>query len=193
MSNGKPPEWAILVAVSAAKLSPCQKSKRGAVVFLTAGAEDLRIAYTGVGYNGPPASIVCDGSEACRSSCGRRCVHAESRALRGYVIRSGLLGEVSGADVDLVHVKVENDALVAGGGPSCWQCSREILDLGIGGVWLFLEMTGCETTWNPVTGETTAVEVGERVGMWRRYTAEEFHRVTCENAKGGPVYLGERR
>ncbi len=69
---------------------------------------------------------------------------------------------------DLVHVKIGDDGrLVAGGLPSCWQCSRAILDCGfIDGVWLYEE-------WPTSDGGVSDV--------WHRYTAESFHRTTLYN------------
>jgi site-specific DNA-cytosine methylase len=66
---------------------------------------------------------------------------------------------------DLVHVELGPDGgVVPCDGPSCWQCSREILDVGfVGGVWLY---------------EHILLAPGR---MWRRYPAEEFYRVTLEN------------
>jgi deoxycytidylate deaminase len=81
-------------------------------------------------------------------SCSKRCVHAEMRAIRT---------NARGADV--VHVKIdEHGELVAGGGPSCWQCSREILDAGCKGAWLY--------------------EQSQPGDCWRYYTAADFHRTT---------------
>lgn len=68
------------------------------------------------------------------------CEHAEARAIRQAMIgdRFECLRPLS----DLVHVKVvhgplADGKLVAGGGPSCVQCSRLIVDVGfIAGVWL---------------------------------------------------------
>lgn len=72
---------------------------------------------------------------------------------------------------EMLHVKIDTSGkLVAGGGPSCWQCSRDALEARIAVVWLYEERA-----------------IGPQ---WRQYTAEEFHRVTCANAKGGPVYVG---
>lgn len=66
------------------------------------------------------------------------------------------------AKMEIVHVKIGADGkVVAGGGPSCVMCSREMLDAGIGAVWLYQAYDGdC---------------------MWTRYTAEGFHAATCHN------------
>lgn len=87
---------------------------------------------------------------SCRATNAKRCVHAEMRAVR----EAG-----RGRGGDIVHVKVvERGELVAGGGPSCWQCSREILDAGFRGVWLYEKSSGFD--------------------CWRYYTAVDFHRAT---------------
>lgn len=114
-------EWATYIAT----LGPCAKSKRGVVIF----KEDGIIGHD---YNAPPKPFVCDGSEACRASCNKLCVHAESAALL-YVGVEGAHG------AHLLHVKVVDGKPVPSGPPSCWQCSREILAAGIATVWLLHE------------------------------------------------------
>jgi hypothetical protein len=110
-------------------------------------------------------------------------VHAEVQAVRHawheFALEYG---------AELVHVKIDSDGkLEAGGGPSCWQCSREILDAGIAAVWLYERVA-------PMPGPDIYNISTERCEIWHRYTAEEFHRVTCANAKGGTIYYigGER-
>jgi hypothetical protein len=86
------------------------------------------------------------------------------------------LDEISGnrrwilKDCELVHVKVVDGLVVAGGGPSCWQCSRLALEVAVAAVWLY------------------EIDNGPR---WRRYTAEEFHRATLV-ACGLPTTEGTR-
>lgn len=62
----------------------------------------------------------------------------------------------SAVGCDLVHVKTVDGDLVPSGGPSCVQCSKLVVPAGILGVWL-LHDTG-----------------------WRRYEAQEFHRLSVE-------------
>jgi hypothetical protein len=60
-------------------------------------------------------------------------------------------------------------SVVACNGPSCWQCAREILDVGfVGGVWLY-ELS-----------DWLGVRIPEPHGksFWRRYPAEEFYHRT---------------
>ena len=138
------PIEALALATSIGAQSPCAKSKRGVVVFQTGGAMPTQLIASGC--NGPPGDFVCDGSDACRAVCGKIAVHAEDRAIRG----AGRFAE----GADLLHVKVVDGVAVPSGGPSCWQCSRTIVDAGIEGVWL-LHADGL-----------------------RRYTAAEFHCLT---------------
>jgi deoxycytidylate deaminase len=182
VSKPAPPDWAIKIALSEARRSPCAKSKRGAVLFLD--DRETGSLLLGIGFNGPALGS-CDGSESCRTSCSKRCVHAEARAVRW----AGRAGE-------LVHVKIdERGELAPGGGPSCWQCSREILDAGCKGVWLY-EKT--PDGWCPHADVAAADcwacqgHAGELdrhgdlpivLARWRYYTATDFHRLTmaaCE-------------
>ncbi len=134
---------ALNLAVYAAEKSPCAKSKRGAVIWNKYGDT------VASGTNHQPVGIVCDASEKCRLHCNKRCIHAEAEAL----MRAG--GKAKGAN--MLHIKVVDGDPVASGPPSCWQCSRHILDAGIKTMWL-LEDDG-----------------------WNSYTAEEFHTITMRN------------
>ncbi len=123
----QPPQWVIDEAIELAKRSPCQKSKRGAVIY-----DRSSEAIIAGGWNTPPQPRFCDGSIDCQASCSKRCLHAEDNAITGIGIE---LDDAS--EFDLVHAKVVYGKLAAGKGPSCWQCSRRILARGIGGVWLY--------------------------------------------------------
>ena len=57
---------------------------------------------------------------------------------------------------DMLHIKMADGEPVPSGPPSCWQCSRLIAEL-VRFMWLFHE------------------------DGWRRYTGEEFHRLTLEH------------
>jgi deoxycytidylate deaminase len=176
-----PPDFAIEHALMAARLSPCAKSKRGAAVFRDSPVVASRpdrdpftiaevVDVIAVGMNGQP-DMRCSGDDACRAVCGRRCVHAEGRAIRHAVqvvaAKVGLVGLQPLRGWDLVHVKVVDGELVAGGGPSCWQCSREVLDVGLDAVWLFEE-------------RPSPAGDGSWARMWIRYDAPAFHRVTWQ-------------
>ncbi len=143
---------AIEEAVRQGAMSPCAKSKRGVSVF------DARTGALVSGYNAPPAPFTCSGSKACREACGKVAVHAEERALNAW--------RALGRDprgVHVLHLKVENGAPVPSDRPSCVTCSRSMLELRVGWVWLWT-----------ATG-------------WRCWSAEEFHADTLLNL-GLPVY-----
>lgn len=155
----KPPDVAVTAALRAAAMSPCAKSKRGVAAFV---AYDDSTTVIATGFNGPSGPFMCDGSDACRNDCSKRCVHAEMRCIRT------LASHHWRERVQLVHVKLnEPDTVARGGNPSCWQCSREILDSGLAGVWLFQLDSG-----------------------WRFYSAIDFHTVTSKTAN---VFLGHMR
>lgn len=160
----KPPQEAIDDAITAANWSPCAKSKRGVAIFRHFPSDHVGVSIViSSAYNGPPSNYGCDGSEECRAACARRCVHAEVRAIREAQYNDGL------SRCDAVHVKVINGTLVAGGGPSCAECAREVLDVGLSGFWLY-------------EGRKDAAS-----GLWVRYTAEEFHRASLQ-AAGLPAF-----
>jgi hypothetical protein len=214
-----PPDWVIERAREQAMKSPCAKSKRGVVIFdavMEADRERIErrtgvqiaraIMIRGIGFNGPPSPLACDGSAECRRDCAKICLHAEHRALASTMF-------MGGAQAELVHVKVVNGIVVAGGPPSCWQCSREVLESGIRGVWLFenaytnsFECEGSTTCRRQVAHAEHYHErvrafcdehvpwsghwercpdpcdrLTGRVGEWRFYAAEHFHRATLVN------------
>lgn len=156
-----PPQHVIDAAVEAGSWSPCAKSKRGVAIYRTIlTMQDPVGQVVSIGHNAQPRGFGCDGSDECRTNCGKLCEHAEASALRRT--REPVVFN----ELDMLHAKVVDGALVPSGPPSCWQCSKAILaDRRIGGVWLFHE------------------------DGWRRYTAVEFHRLTletCELAGAGP-------
>lgn len=150
-----PPGLILDAAIDAARRSPCAKSKRGCVVF----PSDLD-GFVGVGWNGMPSDAPCSDDDFCRARCGERCVHAEVRAIRD-AFRT--LGDSEGMDnFEMLHVKIVDGALVAGGGPSCWRCSAQILDAGIAAMWLFEKQP-----LHPGSGPS-----------WVRYSALDFHDIS---------------
>jgi deoxycytidylate deaminase len=169
------------------------------------------------GFNGPPEGLsspgaLCSGSDLCRRDCAKLCLHAEERAIRA----AGALDDV--ADLELVHVKVVDGRVVPGGGPSCWQCSRLVAEVKLRGVWLFEHVECPSDTCPMCTGEECnlcgagQVRDGARQlgaadgsrcdhaveerhegkqpprGVWRFYTAQQFHAETLRNEQ-----LGDRR
>jgi len=161
----EPPESVIKRALELAAKSPC-RSKRGVVVFATSCGLPI---FEGEGFNGPPSGAPCPGRSVCAGTCGQRCVHAEVRAIR----RAGW--PRYGGPSELVHVELATDgSVVACDGPGCWQCSREILDVGfVAGVWLYEVDRRLDDS-----PEFDGAGVFIESAAWRRYTAEEFHRVT---------------
>lgn len=176
--EAKPPTFAVVAAETAAGLSICQKSKRGASFYrliedIDGNLEHVEETYA-QGWNGPPYiwdgdspdyELGCDGSEACRRDCGRRCEHAERRAIGALVAH---LRDYP-SRLRMVHVKIGTNGRVVGGkGPCCVGCARAILDAGIGGIWLFEAPAG-----QPHGGPS---------GVWRYYTARAFYDVTMATA-----------
>ncbi|KKL75847.1 hypothetical protein LCGC14_2050790 [marine sediment metagenome] len=140
-------EWA-RAAIFAARESTCAKSRRGAALV---HPEDLDKIF--VASNGPPKKFKCTGSGACRDNCNKVAVHAEERLL----IRHGNMA----SGFHLVHAKVdEHNELVSSGPPSCWQCSRMIVEAEIDWVWLYSFGFG---------------------NKWIPYQATEFHELTLEH------------
>lgn len=145
-----PTEELIEAARIAALASECAKSRRGVVIFRDDNGALFRGKIIGRGANAQPAPFHCNNTDACREACGKLCFHAETDAIRdALVTRAAALARAGHCDDDIVrsgilhkavllHVKVDEvGRVVAGGGPSCWQCSREILAAGIAGVWLY--------------------------------------------------------
>lgn len=170
----------IQTALAAAARSPC-RSKRGVALY-----DPSTGAHRGSGHNGPPGGS-CPGRAVCAGTCGQRSVHAEVRALRDamrvWIPNHG--GGERGA-LDLVHVELEppfvdivapDPRVVVCSGPSCPGCAAQILDVGfVGGVWLYEMGT-------PPDELAEAARRGIAVLMrpfWRRYSAQEFYRVTLE-------------
>lgn len=135
-------------AVGIGLLSPCAKSRRGVVLF---HREEGVVA---AGFNHPPFPFACNGSSQCREHCNKICVHAEMSALHAFRRRRSPLAP---ADLEMLHVKVVGRQAVPSGNPSCWQCSREVLEAGIPTFWLLHED-----------------------GL-RSYSAEEFHAATLRH------------
>lgn len=151
-----PRRWGERAALEARE-STCVKSKRGAAIFHR--DTDTLVAAAA---NGPPYGFECGGTSqggvvACREACNRVAVHAEERA----IIRAcGALG-----GLEMVHAKIDfRWELQISGEPSCWQCSRMILEAGISHVWLFGK------------------------DGWRGWDALAFHAATLKNCEL-PVFL----
>ena len=181
-----PPDYVIEAARLAAVRSPCDKSKRGVVLFCGEDTSDECVVVAGEGFNGPPPGFECGRSDACRQGCAKLCLHAEDRAIRQALV------EWSAPplnDLELLHVKVVDGVVVPGGGPSCWQCSRLVVEVGLSGVWLYeadvsrcLECKLFEDSSRRVEDRVKRCqECGSNLTpfvSWRFYTALDFHRET---------------
>lgn len=209
-----PPDYVIEAARLAAIESPCAKSKRGVALFNREDADRWersrslpsdRQSIVARGFNGPPARFACKESMVCRGSCADICMHAEQRAI------IAALGCDDVADLELVHVKIVDGAVVAGGGPSCLQCSKLVVEVGLRGVWLFeaqhwhdeipCETCGAKTlvaqgdgtdcvcasckAWGRYPGvldlRRTKTIYDANSGVWRFYRADVFHEATLAN------------
>lgn len=145
-----PSDEVVQEALRCAGLSPCSKSRRGVVIYEASKDHDM-CSLISEGFNHPPTGFECSGTQQCRDACGKICVHAEAAALLAWV-----RARPTGRSFEMVHVKSLDGRLVPSGGPSCWQCSRLILEAEIDWVWLYHE------------------------DGWYRYSAREFHSRTLE-------------
>jgi hypothetical protein len=207
-----PPDYVIESARSLGAHSPCAKSKRGVVLFNPEAAERAaKYGHTtnGVivsgGFNAPPSPFTCQNNMVCRGSCRDVCLHAEQRAILAA------LGCDDVRDLELVHVKVVDGQVVAGGGPSCLQCSKLVVGVGIRGVWLFeaqrwhheIPCGTCEWTTEVAQGAGSdglckrckgegrlpglldfareKTIYAPDSGVWRFYRSDVFHEATLAN------------
>jgi deoxycytidylate deaminase len=169
-------------SLAIAARSPC-RSKRGVTL------HDMRTgAFRGGGFNGPPALLPCAGREKCAGNCGQRCVHAEVRALRDAAAWEGFS---TLTDIDLIHVEIDpGGGVLACDGPRCPSCAAQVLDVGfVKGVWLYLGVSRClacrrfEDSSDAEERYKRCPECGADLtpaGVWSRYSANEFYRVTLQ-------------
>lgn len=147
-----PPQRFVELAITEAACRParlsCAKSNRGVVIFDSApiGCNAYVLAVAG---NGPPPPFRCAGDDACQAACNRVAIHAEERAI--------MRTRCDPRGAELVHVKAVDGELVASGPPSCWQCSRMIVEAQLSRVWLY------------------------GVEGWSSWSAGEFHRATLRH------------
>lgn len=146
---------ALEAAIEAAKQSPCMKSQRGVVIW----RRDLPHVIAS-GWNHPPEPFECGRNRQCMQDCGKLCIHAEEDAILKALQQRGV------ADFNITHVRVVDGKAVPSGPPSCWQCSRTILQLRFKAVWLLHED-----------------------GL-HAYDPEEFHWLTLDN-ESLPVFRPE--
>ncbi len=178
-----PPHVFVDMAISAARESPCDKSRRGAVIYATGPGVPGALGWpantqaVGVGCNGTPVGAAgCTRDYACHQVCATICVHAEARALHAATQHT----YPSGTTLHLIHVQVAGSGFGGGylrpsGSPSCVGCSKQILDTGfISGVWLY-ELTN-----------------GPEICRWRYYDALTFHERSLEGRQKKVRELAER-
>lgn len=152
-------------AVKVAASSPCVKSKRGAAIY---EVDQEHVLSTG--FNGPPMGGPCLGNEACFKQCNKYCVHAEAAAIQALSCLQEYEHNYDSPKY-LVHAKVVDGKLVAGGPPSCWACANLILDCEYFiFVWLF------EDLWE-----------GPK---WTCWDDESFYRATLRCQKESPRFEG---
>ena len=120
-------EELIDLAVSAAKFSGCEKSKRGVVIFHPFTGQWLARC------NSQPKEFTCTGSDLCRENCRDLCIHAEEDAMFDFVAN---WPGVNRAEVELLHVKIRHERATFSDRPSCLRCSTKILKFGFKGIWL---------------------------------------------------------
>src|SRR5689334_282906 len=182
-----PPSDAIEWAIAAATQSGCQKSRRGVAIF---GVDTHEIIANGTNHR--PAGGLCSGSDDCKATCRFICVHAEVHAIRRALVvqRGGAERRRLSRDLhhlhghDAVHVKIDaRQQLVAGGGPSCLSCAREVLDIGLAGFWLY--ESGPEECPGPLCVGGPECELPS-FPKWLRYTAEEFFRLSLLHDRDVP-------
>lgn len=144
--SSQPPQHVIDAAIDASTRhipERCMRSRRGVAIWDPHG-------WGGVttGTNHLPYGNTCDGSDACKALCSKRCVHAEQMALMTLRI------PCDRARFEMLHVKTVDGELVPSGPPSCWQCSRLLGPMRIEAMWLY------------------------HADGWRRYESVEFHALT---------------
>lgn len=122
--------------------SPCQ-SKRGVVIW------DDECGYIAQGWNHLPLPFIYDSSKKCKASCNMTVIHAEQHAI--LRARQHLDG------MHMIHVKSVDEKAVYSDKPTCVQCSKLILEVGIATMTLYT------------------------INGLRMYTAEEFHRQSLIN------------
>lgn len=145
LNNKYDENWALIEASKIAVNSPC-KSKRGVIIW------NRTHGLISFGWNAPPLPFVCDGTDACKSSCSKTAVHAEQAAIINF-----LDSNMNISECEMLHVKVIDGKAVVSEKPSCWQCSKLILSAGIKYMWLYT------------------------INGLIRYTPEEFHKQTIKN------------
>ena len=131
-------------AIKEAEKSLCNKSKRGIIIV----KNDIII---GRGFNNPPLDLLCE-PEYCYPICNQYCIHAEENAIFDALMNNY---DLNGSR--MYHIKIKEGEVRTSGMPSCVNCSKKILHLGIAEFVL-------------------KHDVGYRV-----YSAREFHELSLES------------
>lgn len=198
---GLPSAHAVRSAIDIARMSPCAKSQRGAVLFVSRGHRTEIVAYDN---NHQPPPFACTKSPACFEHCGMLCLHAEQAALLALGAHE-IEAEHDGRDgygrrdMSMLHIKVVDGQPVAGGPPSCLQCSRLIVDSDIEGIWLYQELhpdvVAAQRAFQRekqrdllATRNKDAYELegAHPSPVWVFWCREEFHRETMRNCGATP-------
>lgn len=120
-------KYALQHAVEYAKNSKCQ-SQRGVVIW------HRQKGLISAGWNAPPKPFVCDGSDACRGVCAKTAIHAEQAAI---IQALKLYDYMVIHECEMLHVKIVDGKAVTSEKPSCWQCSKLILETRLKSMWLY--------------------------------------------------------
>lgn len=194
---GLPSAHAVKRAIDIARMSPCAKSQRGAVLFVSRDHRTKIIAYAN---NHQPAPFACTKSAACFEHCGMLCLHAEQAALLALTEaeHDGQDG-YEHRDMSMLHIKVVDGPPVAGGPPSCLQCSRLIVDSDIEGVWLYQKLhpdvVAAQRAFQREkqrdllaarNKDAYELEGAHPSPVWVFWYREEFHRETMRNCGATP-------
>ncbi|MEK6955772.1 MAG: hypothetical protein AABW52_03870 [Nanoarchaeota archaeon] len=111
----------IKFAAEQARDSRCSKSNRGVVI-----VKDRFLI--GKGTNNPPGNLEC-ATERCYPICNEYTIHAEQNAITD-AMRNGDYQRLEGSR--MYHVKARLGYIENSGGPSCVQCSKQVLESKIG-------------------------------------------------------------
>ncbi len=118
-------ELYIKTAILEAEKSVCSKSKRGVVIVKKLSDENVVV---GKGYNTPALGRICYPKH-CYNICNQYCIHAEQNA-----IFNALSNVHNLKNSRLYHIKVKDGEVKNSGQPSCIECSKLILKVGIEGI-----------------------------------------------------------
>ena len=201
----RPDQHIIDLALQVAAMSPC-RSKRGVVLYDPGTGAHRGSGYNGPpAPHTCPGRAICAGTCGQRSvHAETRALQAAEHYRRFHPPGPYDLVHVELAPGPYaIEVERSPDGLpigqaphvVAGqvlpcDGPSCLPCAARILDVGfVGGVWLYLGVSRClacrrfEDSSNEADRLKRCPDCGAYLtpqGVWRRYTAQKFYRVTLE-------------